>query len=76
MSDVVGGGVSRGKGNNQVTIAFVGKCSDAKWAEFVQCVVKCAAQAGIGVGGVAVKNLSSKPAAKKKAAKKKAAKKK
>ncbi len=70
MSDIVGGGISRGRGNSQVTIAFVGTVNDAKWAEFVECVVKCAEKAGISVGGVSVQALS-KPAAKKKAAKKK-----
>lgn len=71
MSDIVGGGVSRGRGNNQVTIAFVGRCTDAKWEAFVQCVVACAKQAGIGVGGVSVKALNaSKKAPAKKAAKK------
>lgn len=68
MSDIVGGGISRGRGNTQVTIAFVGKCTDAKWAEFVQCVVRCAKQAGIGVGGVTAKQLTSNRATKRKKA--------
>ena len=75
MSDIVGGGISRGRGNNQVTIAFVGRVSDAKWAEFVECVVQCATKAGISVGGVTVNALTGTGGARKKAVKKKAVKK-
>jgi hypothetical protein len=77
MSDVVGGGVSRGKGNTQVTMGFIGKCTEAEWAEFVQCVVRCARQAGIRVTGVGRKRTGAGATRKtaKKKAKKKAAKK-
>jgi hypothetical protein len=52
MSDIVGGGISRGRGNGQVTLAFVGRMNNAEWAAFVQCVVECANRAGVSVSQV------------------------
>jgi hypothetical protein len=73
MSDIVGGGISRGRGNNQVTLGFAGRLNDAQWAAFVQCVVQCAQKFGVAVNDVTVTLLTQPGAAKKKASKKKGA---
>ena len=54
MSNVVGGGISRGEGNEQVMLSFVGFLGEAEWRAFVRCVVECAERFGVEVGEVDV----------------------
>jgi hypothetical protein len=70
MSDKVGGGISRGEDDEQVTVTFSGKIeTPAQWWAFIDCIAQCAKKFGIRV------NKFSKPkriaSVRRKAAKKK-----
>ena len=54
MSDKVSGGISRGKGNTQVTVTFTGLLKPAEWAAFIECVTQCAKNFGVEVNEFSV----------------------
>jgi hypothetical protein len=49
MSDIVGGSVSLGRGDDQVVLMFSGMLAPDQWAAFIEAVIQAADNFGVAV---------------------------